>query len=486
MFQGAITAIVTPFDDKGNIDEKALRKLVSFQIENNISGIVPCGTTGESPTLTYEEHNQVIDIVVDEARGRVLVIAGTGSNSTDEAILLTEHALKAGAHSSLQVSPYYNKPTQKGLYEHFIAIAEAVDLPMIIYNIPGRTGINIETDTLLKMAEHKNIVGVKEASGSISQMMDVLSRRPSGLGRDEPVVLDVCVACQFLWFDAEELEQLGQALPPPKQEQKKELTPQAREAMAMMALRQEQASLAAEEVRRGPEHFWQWLPALLGMPVEVEAPPVRRTPLLTWGLSLAMAVLFLWLLGAGRLDEAIRRWGFLPARWSREGGLTLLTSFFLHAGLLHLLSNLYFFVVFGDNVEDSMGRLGFVSLLGCAHLVGMLVHAAYDPRGDIPCVGASAGISGVIAYYALLYPRARLAFLFWVPAFRFVVPLGWLRIRAIWALALYVLLQAVGAWQQIGGLSHVSALAHLGGLAVGVAVGGAARIAQRRQSPGLS
>jgi len=180
MLQGAITAIVTPFDEKGNIDEKALRKLVNFQIENSISGIVPCGTTGESPTLTYEEHNQVIDIVIDEVRGRVPVIAGTGSNSTDEAILLTRHALQAGAHSSLQVAPYYNKPTQKGLYEHFIAIAEAVDLPMILYNIPGRTGINIETDTLLRMAEHKNIIGVKEASGSIPQMMDVLSRRPEG------------------------------------------------------------------------------------------------------------------------------------------------------------------------------------------------------------------------------------------------------------------------------------------------------------------
>ena len=180
MLQGAITAIVTPFDEKGKIEEKALRKLVNFQVENGISGIVPCGTTGESPTLNYEEHNRVIDIVINEARERVPIIAGTGSNSTDEAILLTQHALQAGAYSSLQVAPYYNKPTQKGLYAHFIAIAEAVDFPMIIYNIPGRTGVNIETDTLLRMAEHKNIVGVKEASGSISQMMDVLSRRPKG------------------------------------------------------------------------------------------------------------------------------------------------------------------------------------------------------------------------------------------------------------------------------------------------------------------
>lgn len=300
-------------------------------------------------------------------------------------------------------------------------------------------------------------------------------------GRNEPVVLDICVACQFLWLDAEELDQLGQALPPPRPERKKELTPQAREAMAMLALRQDQAAIESEEAARGPDSLWQWLPALLGMPVEVEAPPLRRRPVLTWSLSLSMALLFLWLLAAGQLEAAISRWGFVPARWSREGGLTLLTSFFLHAGLLHVVGNLYFFVVFGDNVEDSMGRLGFLSLLGCAHLVGMLVHAAYDPRGDIPCVGASAGISGVIACYALLYPRARLAFLFRLT--RYWGPLGWIRIPAVWALVLYILLQAVGAWKQIGGLSHVSALAHLGGLAVGLTVGGAARIVQRRESP---
>lgn len=178
MLRGTITAIVTPFDEGRAIDEDALRKLVNFQIEKGIFGIVPCGTTGESPTLNYEEHNRVIDIVIDEAKGRVPIIAGTGSNSTEEAIFLTRHAYEVGAQYSLQVAPYYNKPTQRGLYEHFIAIAETVDLPMIIYNIPGRTGINIETDNLLRMAEHKNIVGVKEASGSIPQMMDILSKRP--------------------------------------------------------------------------------------------------------------------------------------------------------------------------------------------------------------------------------------------------------------------------------------------------------------------
>jgi 4-hydroxy-tetrahydrodipicolinate synthase len=179
MLRGTITALVTPFDKSGDIEETALRQLVDFQIEKGIDGLLPCGTTGESPTLTHAEHNRVIDIVIDEARGRVPVIAGTGSNSTQEAVELTRHALEAGADYSLQVAPYYNKPTQKGFYEHFMAIAEAVDIPLILYNIPGRTAKNIETGTLVRLAEHKNIVGVKEASGDISQMMDVLQQRRS-------------------------------------------------------------------------------------------------------------------------------------------------------------------------------------------------------------------------------------------------------------------------------------------------------------------
>jgi 4-hydroxy-tetrahydrodipicolinate synthase len=180
MLQGTITAIVTPFDANGAVDEKALRELVHFQIDNGVSGIVPCGTTGESPTLNHEEHNRVVNSIIQEAKGRVPIIAGTGSNATDEAVALTRHAHESGADYSLQVAPYYNKPTQKGFYKHFMTIADAVDIPLIIYNIPGRTGKNIETDTLLRMAEHKNIVGVKEASGSISQIMDVISQRPEG------------------------------------------------------------------------------------------------------------------------------------------------------------------------------------------------------------------------------------------------------------------------------------------------------------------
>ena len=168
-FKGSMVALVTPFKN-GAIDEKALKESVEFHIKNGTSALVPCGTTGESATLSYEEHDRVIELVIEFAKNRVPVIAGTGSNSTDEAIALTKHAKKAGASASLQVSPYYNRPTQKGLYLHFKAIAEAVDIPIILYNIESRTGVNIEPETFAKLAQIKNIIGVKEASGSLEQM----------------------------------------------------------------------------------------------------------------------------------------------------------------------------------------------------------------------------------------------------------------------------------------------------------------------------
>lgn len=181
MFQGAYTAIITPFRDNGKVDEQAFKKLIDFQIENKIDGIVPCGTTGESPTLSHEEHEKVIEICVRHVDGRAPVIAGAGSNSTAEAISLTRHAKEFGADAVLQVNPYYNKPTQKGLYLHFKAIADAVDIPVILYNIKGRTAVNIETPTLVRlMNDCGNIVGVKEASGDISQMKDVIAQRKNG------------------------------------------------------------------------------------------------------------------------------------------------------------------------------------------------------------------------------------------------------------------------------------------------------------------
>jgi len=170
MFKGSIVAIVTPFKN-AKIDEQKLRELIDFQIANGTSGIVPCGTTGESATLDVQEHEAVIRITIEQAKKRVPVIAGTGSNSTQEAIHLTRQAEASGADASLQVSPYYNRPTQRGLYEHFKAIAQSVKIPIILYNIAGRTGVNIEPDTIARLARDcKNIVAVKEASGSLDQM----------------------------------------------------------------------------------------------------------------------------------------------------------------------------------------------------------------------------------------------------------------------------------------------------------------------------
>jgi 4-hydroxy-tetrahydrodipicolinate synthase len=181
MFKGALTALVTPFTRDEKLDESALKNLIAFQIKNKIDGLVPCGTTGESPTLDYEEHEKVIEIVIDAANGKVPVIAGTGSNSTREAVEMTKKAADAGVDGSLQVCPYYNKPTQEGLFRHFSAIASSVDIPIIIYNIKGRTGINMETSTLARLAkEYSNIVGVKEASGDLDQMKDVLKTLPKG------------------------------------------------------------------------------------------------------------------------------------------------------------------------------------------------------------------------------------------------------------------------------------------------------------------
>ena len=177
MFKGSMVALVTPFKD-GKIDEKALEGLVEFHIKNKTSALVPCGTTGESATLNYEEHDRVIELTVRFAKGRIPVIAGTGSNSTAEAIMMTKHAEKAGAQASLQVSPYYNRPTQKGLYLHFKAIAESCNIPIVLYNIASRTGVNIEPETMAKLAQVKNIVGVKEASGSLDQMSRIKALCP--------------------------------------------------------------------------------------------------------------------------------------------------------------------------------------------------------------------------------------------------------------------------------------------------------------------
>ena len=173
MFRGSIVALVTPFKN-GMVDEEALRNLIEFQIENGTSAIVPCGTTGESATLDVKEHARVIDITIEAAAGRVPVIAGTGGNSTQEAIELTRHAKEAGAAATLQVTPYYNKPSQEGLYRHYAEIAKQVPLPQVLYNVPGRTSVNMLPETVARLAELPEVVAIKEASGSLGQMTEII------------------------------------------------------------------------------------------------------------------------------------------------------------------------------------------------------------------------------------------------------------------------------------------------------------------------
>lgn len=179
MFKGSITALITPFKN-GLVDEEALRRLIEWQIAEGTHGLVPTGTTGESPTLNYDEHKRVIEITVETARGRVPVIAGTGSNATDEAIELSVHAEKAGATGLLIVNPYYNKPTQEGLYQHFKAINDRVGIPIILYNIPGRTNVDMSVATMARIFELKNVVGVKDATCNLARV----SQQRAAMGPD--------------------------------------------------------------------------------------------------------------------------------------------------------------------------------------------------------------------------------------------------------------------------------------------------------------
>jgi membrane associated rhomboid family serine protease/Zn-finger nucleic acid-binding protein len=286
--------------------------------------------------------------------------------------------------------------------------------------------------------------------------------------------LDVCRHCQAIWFDPSEYEQVPHGVPVARRVDQLPVDPRAREAAAMMDLKTVQARQEAAEEHEadtGAIAAWKWIPGLFGMPVEINQPTMHTRPWITWGLGAVLAAVFL--LTMSSLESAVKSWGFLPQAWSRHAGLTVLTSFFLHGGLLHLAGNLYFFLVFGDNVEDHLGKFKFVLLLIFSHLAGMVLHGVLDPRGDLPLVGASAGISGVIAFYAIAFPRTRLGLLFFL--------FFWLRLPAIAMLLLYAGLQVLGALTQIEGFGSVSNLGHLGGLVIGVL---AALIWRSRQREG--
>ena len=178
MFEGSFVALVTPFKDDESLDEAKLKELIEFQIDGGTHGIVPCGTTGESPSLSDEEHDRVIELTVETVNGRVPIIAGTGSNSTTRTLRATEHAATAGADAALIVTPYYNKPNQQGLYAHYMKIADSVDIPIIIYNVPGRCGTDILSETVARLADHPNIVGLKEATGELKRASELVSMCP--------------------------------------------------------------------------------------------------------------------------------------------------------------------------------------------------------------------------------------------------------------------------------------------------------------------
>jgi 4-hydroxy-tetrahydrodipicolinate synthase len=195
--RGCYVAIVTPFNDHGAVNEKALRSNIDFLISKGVAGIVPCGTTGESATLSWEEHNHVVDVALEQAKGRIQVIAGAGSNNTSESLNAAAHARKKGANAILCITPYYNRPTQEGLYQHFKTIATKVDIPIVLYNVPGRTGVNLLPETVERLCECANIIAVKEASGNVLQISEIHRRcgdRITILSGDDPLTLPI-LAC---------------------------------------------------------------------------------------------------------------------------------------------------------------------------------------------------------------------------------------------------------------------------------------------------
>jgi membrane associated rhomboid family serine protease len=274
--------------------------------------------------------------------------------------------------------------------------------------------------------------------------------------------LDLCRRCQFVWFDPREFE----ALPPaPSKPREPEIPLEARERVALAQMKhwEEWKRQREEQQIEGPPpaESWKWVPAMLGMPVEEAVDPLRSWPWVTWGLSALLVLIFA--VTARHLDAAVEQFGLIPAQLFHGGAGKLLTSFFIHGGIWHLVANVYFLLVFGDNVEDCLGRWRYVGLLLVSALAGDLLHVLIEPRADVPTTGASGGISGVIVFYALRFPHARLGFLM-----SYFYVFRWLYLPAWVALVIWVLLQLFGAGQQMAGMSSVSSLAHLGGASVGV------------------
>lgn len=287
-----------------------------------------------------------------------------------------------------------------------------------------------------------------------------------------PLELDVCCSCQMIWFDPRELERI----PLPEPEKADELPPKARELLALRQIQLEEERINREvggysDGEGAPDQSWKYLVALLGMPVELNAPECRRLPFVTWGIAFLCILVFA--LTFSDLRETVNAWGFIPAEWTRKCGLTLLTSMFLHGGVWHLIGNLYFLLIFGDNVEDEFGKCKYVLLLLASGLCASVFHALFDPRTAIPCIGASGFISGVIACYAICFPKVRLSFLLVSRSLLASLMLRryWFSLPAWGAFAIWLLLQILMSSRLrslTGGVGGVAYLAHIGGALPGV------------------
>lgn len=273
------------------------------------------------------------------------------------------------------------------------------------------------------------------------------------------LALDVCPSCATVWFDNAELGSVP-TVPRPRTD---ELSPESSEQVALLEL-QHMEQIERDETGPVPPSKWQWIPLILGMPIEYDAPESKSRPLVTWAVAAFMVIMYA--VTCSNLPSAVEGLGFVPARWDRDGGLTIVSSFFMHAGLFHLVSNMYFLLVFGDNVEDRLGPLFFALLLAGSHVAGLALHTIVDPRTTMPCVGASAGITGVLAYYTVMFPRSQLGVFVW-----FLPQFGVIRLHAIAFLAVFLLMQALGVWMETHGAGGVAYAAHLGGVAVGIAAG---------------
>ena len=291
--------------------------------------------------------------------------------------------------------------------------------------------------------------------------VEVPYARPDGTG-DDHLAVEVCTSCMEIWFDPGERNVVPTG--EPDSSGSTGLTGRARELLAIERVRQANEHAEQERTSKGPGEGWQWVPAVLGFPVEISTSKIVSMPWVTWGLALLCVLVHSVVISTIGVSQAADAAGFIPDEWARHGGGTVLTSFFLHGGFVHLLGNMYFFVVFGDNVEDRLGKGRFALLLLFSAVAGAAAHGGFEPQRGTPCVGASAAISGVLAYYALAFPQARLGVFFWV-----YVTARWLRFSAWFGFVAWLLFQVLGTYKQVAGMSNVSSLAHLGGAAVGVA-----------------